>query len=210
MRLRHRHQRPPLSGRGSEDAPPPGGVEPTETRSHAIDRTTLDAVRQMARKLKQHPSCATQDTEDLEQELAVHLVQRWPSFDPSRSSKPQFTWVLLWRAAADIITHLSASKRDCRREAPSLSSAALESATPVGKFTRGRGPLQQTDLSLDLHAATSQLSPTLRWLCEQLRHHNVTAIVGANRVSRSKIYRLIHEIRSQFAKLGLAEYARET
>lgn len=163
------------------------------------------------------------DRPDLAQELAAHLVERLPKYDPRRSSQSTFISRVIERKIASIIRHQKAGLRDHRRVGRSLAELSTDEfgkPTELGdtlhsdadaRVERRSGPreINRADLSIDVRSTVESLNPTARRICEQLPEKTVTEISRQLGLSRATVYEHIARIRRQFHDAGLAEYMEE-
>jgi hypothetical protein len=66
------------------------------------DSFASQLIRQKARQLVRHPGFSKSDRPDIEQELAIELVQKYDQFDPERARETTFIARVLETLPADL------------------------------------------------------------------------------------------------------------
>lgn len=160
-----------------------------------------------------------QDREDLLQELAFHLFQRLPAFDPSQGHQNVFVATVIERFVANIIRDRMVQIRN-RRKTFSLdelqergaNGATRERSEPLDErpYTEARGirppsAEKRAELQLDVQAVLRRLPLRLRDLAVRLQTQSVTEIARELRVSRSTIARRVARLRVWFEGAGLGK-----
>ena len=160
------------------------------------------------------------DRDDIEQELAVHIVDRLKHFDPSRGKLSTFVSRVVDNKIASMIEARKTRKLDFRSHAYSLDELMRD---PNGElFRRGdeieeddylmrtdcqsRSTQELVELRSDLARVISTLPEDMQSLCACLMTQNVTDISREMGVSRQKIYDSIRSLRTIFRAAGLDEY----
>ena len=161
------------------------------------------------------------DRDDIEQELAIHIVDRLKHFDPSRGKLSTFVQRVVDNKVASMIEARKTRKLDFRSHAYSLDELMRN---PDGEvFRRGdeieeddylmrtgrqsRSGQELVELSADIERVVSALPENMHKLCVSLMTQNVTDISRETGLSRQKIYDSIRSLRTVFRAAGLDEYA---
>lgn len=80
-----------------------------------IDRFTRGIIRRKVRQLIGRAGFRRQDSEDIEHDFILRVLQSLPSFDPSKAHRNAFITAVVERYAANILRNKQAAKRDHRR-----------------------------------------------------------------------------------------------
>jgi len=180
-----------------------------------VDEYARRLISSKAKQLVGKAGFTESDREDIEQELMLDLLERLPSYDPTRGSKHTFIARVVDHRIARLVERRTAAKRDRGRPVLSLSElmgledARLERRSATieegGKaIYRRRG--EARDLALDLAELLDDLPHELRGLCERLRTQSVSDISRETGVPRSTIYGWIRKLRGAFSERGLDQY----
>ncbi len=82
-----------------------------------INRFAHGIIRRKTNQLIGQAGIRKQDRVDIQQELTLRLLQRWPYFNPNRAHRNVFTTTVIERFVATILRDKRAQKRDDRRVA---------------------------------------------------------------------------------------------
>ena len=129
--------------------------------------------------------------DDLEQDLAVVLLEALPAYDPGRGPPGPFAHAVLKRYAAKL------GRRAGRRRGPAADADALDAAHDP---RAGRQDL--ADLRLDLADLRGRLAPDLARLADALRVGTVAEVARDRGTPRSSLQRQVDRLRIAFAALG--------
>lgn len=177
-----------------------------------LNKSAYEIIRHKARQLVRGPEFRPSDQEDIEQELLLAILQRWPAFDPARASAATFIARIIENKAASIVRACRAAKRDARRCAPLDSddtNAVCEFDEDGCRRQRGinvRSAIESMALYLDVASVIARLPDEQRHLCQRLLHESISSIARSSGEHRTSLYRTIHELRQRFADAGLREY----
>lgn len=190
-----------------------------------LSRKTLDpyaeaCIKHKAFQLIGQAGFKADDLEDLEQELAVHLVEQLPKFNSTRGAYTTFVDRVLDHKAADILDARFAACRDCRLPVGSLHDPVrleeggevlvedldLEDAMQVQRGLRGRPTYEDADLKIDLARVLATLTPEQRDLCLRLLTSNLAEISAATGIPRPTLHDRRAQIRAAFDRAGLGGY----
>lgn len=176
-------------------------------------------IRRKARQLVGTAGFNDSDEEELAQELRLKLLERLPKFDPSQAHLFVFIVTVVERAAASLVKHARAEKRD-RRRATSLN-------TPLSRGTRDehelgdsvsqseldarrrswpRTDLEKVQLALDVEDVLRSLPGPLRELCHLLMWLTPTEIAAETGIPRTTVLHRMRRIRQRFEDVGLRDY----
>lgn len=186
-----------------------------------LDEYALRLIRSKARQLVGKAGFTASDREDIEQDLALHLLARLPHYDPRRANGEAFTTQVVQNRVRTLLEHRSAECRNWRRCRASLhDTVACDDGDPVERgddldaeaFLRRTGRTDESDpphqdLRIDVARAVDDLPPRLREIAVGLAHGNPTDVARAAGVNRKLVYRAIEQIRAHFEAAGLRAYA---
>jgi RNA polymerase sigma factor (sigma-70 family) len=153
------------------------------------------------------------DAEELEQELLLRFLQSAKEFDPKKGNWRGFTTTIIRRAAAKMMRHRMAAKRnpyrvrslnaaiDPREEAQELSETISQKELDA-RVGRCRPSDQQlAELGQDIASVMRELSDEQRLLCELLKTCSVTEAARRLKIPRTTAHEQIRKIREHFAAL---------
>ena len=159
------------------------------------------------------------DKEDLEQELMLHLLENWPRFDSERGAVKTFINCVLDNRIRQIIESRKTQKSgfgkwtlslDERIEGEDGGAVTRIDAVDREEYMLRTGKLRrraldECDLRIAVEQAISRLSPELRELCERLMRQNVTEISEETGIPRHRFYPSIRKLRCIFEEAGLKD-----
>jgi len=184
------------------------------------DSFASQLIRQKARQLVRHPGFTKSDRPDIEQELAVELVQKYDQFDPERARETTFIARVLEHKAVSLVRTRQAEKRHFRRNGKSLNEAisdgdggTVEQAqtvdAAVAKRHTGQAPRSDEDvarLKLDTDEVLETLPADLRKLAEMLTEMTEYAASQQLGKSRRQVANDVARLRERFEDAGLRDY----
>jgi len=192
-----------------------------QNRYPGFDLYAVKLIRTKSRQLCKQPDFSLNDRLDIEQELMIELAERLPTFDPDRASEEAFiTWVVLQRIA-DLIRSQRTKKRRADVEATSLNDLVhtSESGSKEEKWATldyeifqefagsdSKSHNERIDLEIDLGRVMKDLPEELSRLCELLSKYSISETARRLCISRTSLYKSIHELRDAFEKAGMRDY----
>ena len=180
-----------------------------------LDRFERWLIHEKAKRLIGKAGLRKGDLEDLEQDLALDVLERLRSFDPSRAKRHTFVAMVVEHGVAAILERRTAAKRDPRREGCSLNDAVCDDE---GRETErsemldeqcarpGPCPKEMRDLKADLAAALDGLPPQLRSLALDLQTKSVADVARERGVPRTTLYSDVRRLRAALKRVGLDQY----
>jgi hypothetical protein len=171
--------------------PPPSKPASIDPATLAFARTL---VRIKARQLARRSAPGGFDRDDVEQELLLEVLLRWPKYDPARATRQAFVEQVVRSRVCTLIR--------ARRRLPAgrpLTRAALLRPDP-GDAVRC------VDVRLDVQVVVDQLRPRLREACDHLRRESQTGAARAMGANRASLMRALAGTRWIFAEAGLDSY----
>ena len=149
-------------------------------------------IKHKAKRLIGRYGFRRDDREDLEQELAMHVVAGMQKYEPSRASARTYADRIISSKIASIIERATAQKRDRRRERPLQDDVVLLArSTPA------------TDLVADVRCAVAALPPDLRALVTLFENHSQAEVARRTGLSRQRVRTARTYIARHFARHGL-------
>lgn len=166
-------------------------------------------ARFLARKLE----FADVDRSDIEHDLLIDVLKRFPAFDPDRAKATTFIARIVEHGIASLIRTRRAAKRDARKSVglPDECDLSPDELDDI-KARRRRGipvndPLRQSELRLDLEPVVAGLPPELQMLCALLFVEvPISEIARLTGRPRTSVHTDIHKIRKHFEDAGLRDY----
>lgn len=178
-------------------------------------------IRVKARQLVRRPGFTASDQEDIEQDLALHLLKQANLFDSNRSSINTFISQVVNSGAAMIVRKQQRIKRNGGEgvEIKSLDSTMIQfdgQPTPLGasisntdNYRRlGRFPLseaEQSDWTHDVANAITDLTSELQSVCHSLSQRNYQQTRSELGMSRRAFEAAMPQIREHFSDLKLGQ-----
>jgi len=192
-----------------------------QNRYPDFDLYAVKLIRTKSRQLCKQPDFSLNDRLDIEQDLMIELTERLPTYDPDRASEEAFiTWVVLQRIA-DLIRSQRTKKRRIDVEATSLNDLVYVSESGskeeqwatldneifqefTGSDTKSHN--ERIDLEIDLERVMNGLPEDLNRLCEFLSKYSISETARRLGVSRTSLYKSIHELHEAFEQAGMKDY----
>lgn len=178
-------------------------------------------IRIKARQLVRRPGFTASDQEDIEQDLALHLLKQANRFDSDRSSINTFISQVVNSGAAMMVRKQKRIKRNGGEgiEIKSLDSTMIQfegQPTPLGasissadNYRRlGRFPLseaEQFDVAHDIASAFADLPGELQSVCHSLSQRNHQQTRKHLDMSRRAFEAALLQIREHFSNLELGK-----
>ena len=175
------------------------GARPLTSRDR-LDPRSADLIRFKARQLAGRDEFLPGEQEDLEQELALHLVGRMRRYDPARASERTFADRVLTNRASGLLDHARARKRDRRREEPfvdGLPDRGLE------ELRERLWDAERLDLELDLRDGLAALDEADREVAELLCVYSVAEVSRKTGLSRQRVRTICGRVREHLLARGL-------
>ena len=192
-----------------------------QNRYPDFDLYAVKLIRTKSRQLCKQPDFSLNDRLDIEQDLMIELTERLPTYDPDRASEEAFiTWVVLQRIA-DLIRSQRTKKRRIDVEATSLNDLVYVSESGskeeqwatldneiFQEFTGSdsKSHNERIDLEIDLERVMKDLPENLNRLCELLSKYSISETARRLGVSRTSLYKSIHELHEAFEQAGMKDY----
>ena len=163
-----------------------------------LDREILQKIRRKARQLVGKAGFRSSDCEDIEQELALRLLEGMRNFKPERGQSGPFVSTILCRAANSLLRAQNARKRqNIYRHRPLVNEG---DDSTMGDIASTVQPSHEArvDLAHDVAKIVDRLPQRMRELAESLKHETIGEIARRDDVSRSAIYGRIARLRKAY------------
>lgn len=177
-------------------------------------------IRHKARSLVGKVGFTNSDIKDIEQEMALDLIQRMPKFDPNKAAHTTISARVIDRKLSKIIRHRTQEMRDFRRETCSLNDLledsegeTIERACTIDQDEgdlrtgkRHRAQAEEAQLSIDVSLVLSALPEDLKPIAERLRTETITEVAVSLGIPRATLYGARNRLRRIFENAGLRQY----
>lgn len=169
--------------------------------TRAIDPSTLKFAKSLVRiKAKQLlrviRDAATGSQQDLEQDLLLEVVVRWPGFDPNRGNAEAFVESVV---RAKLCKMLRDAKRAKRVPGPTVSVDGGDTIDPADD-------LRVLCIRMDVETVVSKLDAVKRSVCDQLLRESVSEAARQLRTPRSTLEYAVNSVRDRFKKSDVDQY----
>lgn len=180
-----------------------------------LDRFEAWLVHHKGKQLIGKYGFTKSDLEDVKQELALDLLERLKTFDPTRAQRHTFVAMVVEHRIAAIIEHRTAAMRDLSREAFSLNETIRdpdgEVVQRVQMLTDEAHPAapdgqERLHLAADVRTVVASLPPRLQALCYSLRTKSPAEVARERGVPRTTLYGDIRRLAEAFELAGLRIY----
>lgn len=164
-------------------------------------------IRYKASRLVGHAGIRPCDQEDLEQDLRLHLVRRFPKFNPKVGHWNAFVVTVVSRHILTLLVQRCRGKR--RHELAMISLEEIAGAVPESgdddTVAKPRSEqcmavedTSQRDLAIDVRETVARLPPASRELCRQLMQESPAEVARSLGVPRTTLCGRILSLRKEF------------
>jgi len=164
-------------------------------------------IKHKARQLVGRFGFTRSDHADIEQELALHLIEHMDQFDPRRSSLNTFLNRIVDRRIISILRQRCAQQRDYRRSLAlneAMADYEDDRLEPVDQRRARVDP--PSDLAIDLADAFKSLNGDTQHMCGLLMHESIAETARQLGLTRAEARTRIAHIRMLLTDLGLEVY----
>lgn len=179
-------------------------------------------IRIKACQLCRRSDFSKSDSDDLQQDMRIYLMEKAHLFDPARGNVEAFVTYILNMWVAMRLRYRSRQKRSESYSTLSLESTPVKRRshiTTLGaivvqgdgrriKLTEGITATEQFELHEGIEHVMQQLAPEEQALLKHVAEHGVVSAARERNVSRRQITNLLNRVRSLFEKAGLAPTGR--
>jgi RNA polymerase sigma-70 factor, ECF subfamily len=161
-----------------------------------------------AKALVGHFDITEDDVEDIEQDIALHLIEGWPQYDPNRGTPQMFVSQVVKNKITNIVRHLQTDS--CRYERMARLPYSPEKAEEMADQLPGH-PVRTNDmtgfeLQMDLETVLAELPQEMREVCERLKTESVRAIASDLGIPVSTLRCQLTQLRERFEAAGFRDY----
>lgn len=182
------------------------------------DPFTRRLAKKKAMQLVGKYGFAETDREDIEQDIYVHVLQRWSSYDPGEGHHHKFVTAVIERYMANFVRDRCAVKR-CDSAVGSLHSPLSESGEEqnpnqsvsenaldgrIGRQRRKSSDL--AELRIDIDLLLKEFPIQWQEVLEFRKSLSVTETSERLSIPRTTINSWIRKVRNRFAEAGLNDY----
>ena len=181
-------------------------------------------IRSKARQVVGKAGLTHSDRSDIEQELWLDLLERWPKFRPQRARSSTFVARVVDHKVALILRTRMTAKRAPAHNGHSLDiccqdadgqtvpRAALLKEQVHNRRTGCCHRSAEENLSLrsDVACVLSKLTADQQQLCQQLTIQSIAKIARDKNLSRAAVYRAVEEVRNHFVETGMQKYFQKS
>lgn len=158
------------------------------------------AIFHRARQLIGHAGLVTSDLDDLQQDLIVHALLKWPKFDPMRASARTFLDRILHQRQRAILRQ---RRLRARRTKPVPLKGDLSEDR---RRHRQSSHVLAVDRQLDLSSVVDAMSLKERQVARGLMKHKVSKLAKLQKRHRQRLHETIRRIRQRLEDAELREY----
>lgn len=192
----------------------------TNQKRRGINEYAAELIRHKARQLVGKAGFTWSDVRDIEQEMILDLLSRFPKFDPDKAAHSTFAARIVEHKISKLFRYRRREMRDYRRESCSLddpiedaegkpirracSFCQGKAAFRLGKRARSRE--EEAQLRIDVSLVLEKLPDDLREVAEQLKTETVSDAARNLGIPRTTLYGNIKRIRSLFEDAELQDY----
>ena len=184
---------------------------------HELARgVTARIVRAKVRRLIGHGRFVRSDADDLQQQLALEVLEASATFDPAAGPWDAFVATVVERKAAQLLKHRKAEKREFRHHVVSLSSLVQDEegqlvplASLVGEEHRepftGRyrvSDQERADIAEGVPVVLARLTPLQRRLCRGLQQRTLNEVAHEQGIPRRTLRDEAVLVAREFARHG--------
>ena len=191
----------------------------TTTAQQGLDPHAVRLIRAKSRQLIRRPEFTASDREDIEQELALDLLNRLPRYDATRAKRTTFVDRVVNNRVATLLEARTTAKRgggvcvasldediDGEDGHPEPLWATLDQRLGCGGAGRDMRDAPLHDLRIDVAEAVAALPEDLRDLAEELTQATPTEVARRTGVPRRTVRDRVAQIRNRFERAGLRVY----
>jgi hypothetical protein len=176
-------------------------VEAQDRGRWVLDDDVRTQIQRRANRLVGRCGFVWSDRDEIEQHLALEILQRARAFDPRRATWRGFVTLVLKRAVSNILRGRRAQKRDYRR------NSLLNTTDPrLARHLVTNGS-DDTDLALDVAACEARLPTELRAISQSLRTQSISEAARSAGLPRSTFCDQVGKVRQIYESAGLRIYA---
>lgn len=183
-----------------------------------FDRSIIKLIHAKAKQLAKQEGFNLADQKDIEQDLAIYLLDRLAGFDPAKAELSTFVLTLINNRIVMMIRERKMQKRDFRK---SISLEEPIRPEQDGEFrlldimdherflvqtgTIPRTTQEQINLKVDTASLIETLPDHLQEVCWLLMEEAVPEVARRLGIHRTTVYKRLAEIRKHFANKAIRD-----
>ena len=180
-----------------------------------FDEYELTLIRIKSKKMIGKTGFLPDDLEDIRQELILHLLQRLPSYDPSKSSRHTFINDVIDNKIIDLVREKISQKRDFQSApwsldaavcASNISGAVTEKSLPWNRDRKMMSEFELFEMREDIIRVLEKLPPNLQEICIRLLQDNICTVAEETGIPKATLIDHLKKIRNHFEISGLKIY----
>jgi len=185
-----------------------------------LDEEAFQIIRRTALRMIGKAGVTRDESEDIEGDLTLHVLEQLSKFDPTRGRLGAFVTRVAEHKAADILDARRTGRRDFRLNVGSLSDTVRiadgeeVSLEDIAREEAVRSQHSVAELSLeeqvarkvDLERLLAQIPEQHRDLCRRLMSATISEVAAALGVPRTTLYWPLARLRAIFEEAGLRQY----
>jgi len=145
---------------------------------------------------------ATDEAEDISQELTLHLLERWPCYDVAKGKVTTFIASVVDAKVCDLLRSQQRQQRNYQR------TESLTEEAEFGRLDGVRGQpsvneFEQIDLQIDCEDVMAGLPDDLREIAELLKRMSLSAAARHLGIPKTTLWNRLAVLRRHFAAAGL-------
>jgi len=176
-----------------------------------FDGSTINLIHSKAKQLAKQEGFSPTDQKDIEQDLAIYLLDKLTSFDPSKAELNTFVFTVINQRITMMIRSQGMQKRDSSK---TISLDESIPSDPEGDTTllditdhedfmiqtglMSRSSEDQLILQIDTAHLIETLPEKLQEVCRMLMQESVAEVAERLGVHRDTVYRRLLRIRKHF------------
>lgn len=164
-------------------------------------------IKQKTDELVGHFGITEDDREDIEQDLALDLIERWQKFDGERSKPQTFITRVVKHKVSKIIRHRMTEQRRFDQVSGSIDRAAEEEVTTCFRTSQPRRIDQEYfELADDVDSVLQRVPAEMREVCERLKTDSIPAVADQMGIPVTTLRYRLSKLREVFEAAGLHDY----
>lgn len=175
------------------------GVRPAEE----FNPYAADLIKHKTRRLIGHRGINRDDAEEIAQDVAAHLIERMPQFDPSRATVNTFIDRVVKNKLLNVIEARGAQKREGQRRNRPLDDVSPEALLEYGRTTA------DVDLALDVRDLLKGMPPELRVFADRLMLETPVEAARTLGLTRAQMRSRMEAVRAHMEAADGNEIARD-
>ncbi len=170
-----------------------------------LDDYARSVIRRYAARLVGRDRVTRSDQHDLEQDLALDLLEHGSQFDPARAHRHTFVYRVIHNKATSIVRARRRLKRGHGVSFCRLDESEDLTALAHDRVHR-RSDQERRQMELDVVAVVSRLSVDVRDLCSRLKVDSPAETARQLDIPRSTLRGRLRKLRAEFKRAGMRAY----